>query len=384
MKLKNSFRISISFLCFLSMTFAQGKTVMLVLGSGNLKTLNNRTEVASRLYFSRPIDKIIVSGGCGAHGSSICEATIMQEGLVRNGVERNKIYKEENAKTTVQNYVFSRQLKDQNGDRIIQHGDTVFVVSDHWHAISVAARLTKYDHVDGRFFIEGAIEPKENDKLDYVSIFNGEEDNNTFIRKALWITPQISWFEGNSSFYLMDGQVYEVNDTKTVINQMSSESIFPLAFMDQEEPSNSVIDFDSYWLFHDGSNFHKIDKKTKKLLAKTRWEDLFVGFPDYPKIQGFNTGIVSGDKLLLFGNDYVLEAKNKKGKFHFVKEGVAKDFISEWPFSWGDSNVSGTGRASDGNSIYLYRNRELLILNKEFQVIDKPKQVAVNWVNNNK
>lgn len=377
-------RLSISVFCFIALFTVNAKTVMLVLGSGNLKTLENRTHVASKLYFSRPIDKIIVSGGCGAHGSTICEASIMYEGLVRDGVEPSKIYKEENAKTTVQNYVFSRQLKDENGSRIIEPGDTVFVVSDHWHAISVAARLRKYDEVDARFFIEGAIEPKESDKLDYVSIFNGESDNSTFLRKALWLTPQVMWYEGARSFYLMSGQVYEVNDGPTVVEQYPERTVFPLDFLVSEEPNNIFIDFDSYWLVRQGDIFYKINKKNKSINGDKTWGDLFINFPVYWKDHGFNTGIAIDDKLFLFSNNKILEAKHKKGKFHFVREGVARDFISEWPFSWGESNVSAASYAKDRATIHLYRNREFLILDKNLKLLEKPKQVPVNWVNNKK
>src|SRR5690606_4289690 len=125
--------------------------------------------------------------------------------------------KEENAKTTVQNYVFSRVLKDEYGSNIIQKGDTVLVVSNHWHAVSVAARLRKHDAVHAKFFIEGDISPKENDKFDYVSIFNGELDNDKFISNALWLTPQASWQIKDNTYYLMDSLVYETNDRKVVI-----------------------------------------------------------------------------------------------------------------------------------------------------------------------
>src|SRR5690606_20043025 len=130
------------------------KTIMIVLGSDNPTILSERIEVAYRFEKERSVDKIIVSGGCGAHGSTICEATIMAEGLIKRGVDSKKIYKEENSKTTIQNYVFSRALEDEKGQRIIQPCDTVYVVSNHWHAMSVAARFEKFDDVVAYFHIE--------------------------------------------------------------------------------------------------------------------------------------------------------------------------------------------------------------------------------------
>ena len=182
------------FICLLSIFpftwnfAARPKTIMLVLGSADSVVLEKRIQIANRLHKTQHMDKIIVSGGCGAHASSICEASRMYNGLVALGVDASKIYKEENAKTTIQNYVFARLLRDESAQKIIQSGDTVFVVSDHWHAIAVAARFNTYDNVYARFYIEGDLKPKENDKLDYGSILHGEENNETFIKKALWLT----------------------------------------------------------------------------------------------------------------------------------------------------------------------------------------------------
>lgn len=360
------------------------KTVMLVLGSANSKTLESRTAVAVKLYHSRPIDKIIVSGGCGAHGSAICEASVMYQGLISQGVEAHKIYKEENAKTTVQNYVFSRILKDEKGDKIIQPGDTVFVVSDHWHAISVAARLSKYDQVDARFFIEGAIAPKENDKLDYVSIFNGEPSNDNFIRKALWLTPDVVWWKDDLTYYLMQGQVYAVGKDNKVTNQLQAETLFNLDFMKDSPQDFVFVDVEKHWLVRQGDYFHKIDKKDHTNAGKIYWDHIFINFPIKWRTQGFNTGVLVGDKLYLFANDAVLSAKKRKGKFYYEKEGVASDFVKDWPFSWGASNVSSAVFNTLENHLYLHRNRELLKLNKELQILEKPSQVNINWIGNNK
>ena len=67
-------------------------TVMLILGSANPKTLEKRVEVGLQLYHSDiEFDQIIVSGGCGAHDSSICEASRMDSLLQLNGVPAEKI-----------------------------------------------------------------------------------------------------------------------------------------------------------------------------------------------------------------------------------------------------------------------------------------------------
>ena len=198
------------------------KTVMLVLGSHQAETIRNRVQAATRLYKTEKVDKIIVSGGCGAHASSLCEATEMKRQLTANGIPEQVIYKEENSKTTAQNYVFSRVLKDENGDVIIQKNDRLFVVSDHWHAIAVAARFNKYDGVNARFFIEGNIAPKANDPLDYVGIFNKIPDNVEFILKNTWPTPSAVYHQQQTKAYIFEDRVYVIDGKDSVMQTLST------------------------------------------------------------------------------------------------------------------------------------------------------------------
>src|SRR5690606_5840842 len=116
-------------------TFSQNesttkKTGMLILGSDNIKTLKERVAVGYKLYKSGvAFDYIIVSGGCGAHKSTICEASDMASLLIEKGVPAEKIFKEEKSKTTVQNYVYSRILRREDGTKLINKGDNLYVVS---------------------------------------------------------------------------------------------------------------------------------------------------------------------------------------------------------------------------------------------------------------
>jgi len=356
------------------------KTIMLVLGSDNPEILADRIHIANKLYKVQQIDKIIVSGGCGAHKSSICEASIMFDGLVKLGVESSKIYKEENAKTTVQNYVFSRALKDEYGKNIIQKGDTVFVVSNHWHAVSVAARLTKYDSVHAKFFIEGQISPKENDKLDYVSIFNGELDNEKFIRNALWLTPQTSWQINNNTYYLMDSIVYEINNGKH-INTINRNQVFnDPRILDQKEVW-SFIDNGNAWYIKAGDNIYVVDKRNMIIKNVFPWDNIVQNIPVKWKINGFNAGLLVDDKLILFSNDAVLVASKKGDKFIFQKEAEASKIFSNWPFSWGKSNVAGVYYQINNQEIQLYRNREYLRIDKQLNVLQEPINLNVKRVN---
>ncbi|MDG3582999.1 YdcF family protein [Galbibacter pacificus] len=148
------------------------RTGMLVLGSADVPTLKNRMNVALKLYNTpEKFDYIIVSGGCNAHHSGFCEATEMAEILKENHVPEAIIHKEEKSQSTIGNYCYSRSLKDESGKKVMQEGDVVFVVSNHWHAFSVAGCLQVNDKMNAKYYIEGSINPKETDKLDYTDIF---------------------------------------------------------------------------------------------------------------------------------------------------------------------------------------------------------------------
>ena len=142
--------------------------VMLVLGSSNSETRAARVALACSLLKGEKVafDRIILSGGCGAHGTDIgnCEATDMQRllrsecGDFLSGVA---VSKEERSLSTIQNYCFSRRLKE-NGADLIRKGDRLYVVSSHHHALSIAACFRNdgmdayYYYTCGGSFYEGA------------------------------------------------------------------------------------------------------------------------------------------------------------------------------------------------------------------------------------
>jgi hypothetical protein len=130
--------------------------VMLVLGSSRPETRAARVSLACGLIKSKPIPfkRIILSGGCGAHGTegSNCEATDMERLLkaaCAEDIAGIAVYKEEESLSTVQNYCYSRRLK-QDGEALIRRGDVLYVVSTHHHALSVAACF-RNEGVDARY-----------------------------------------------------------------------------------------------------------------------------------------------------------------------------------------------------------------------------------------
>jgi len=119
--------------------------IMLVLGSADPATRAIRIDLACSLLKKGDIrfDRIILSGGCGAHGTddSNCEATDMKrllEAGFKDGISGVEVYKEESSGSTIQNYCFSRKMQ-KDGKSLIEKGDTLYVVSSHYHALSVAA-----------------------------------------------------------------------------------------------------------------------------------------------------------------------------------------------------------------------------------------------------
>ena len=164
------------------------RTGMLVLGSADINTMKERVHVGYNLYASGiTFDYIVVSGGCGAHDSNICEASEMAALLKEMGVPANKIYKEERSKNTKQNYCYSRVLVDENGTKVINPKDRLYVVSNHWHAISVAARFSAYDGVDAIYHIEGRLIPRASDNVDYTNIYNDQQTPEEFCDVAVGV-----------------------------------------------------------------------------------------------------------------------------------------------------------------------------------------------------
>ena len=169
--------VVLTILFFVSLFATAQKTAhrkgILILGSANMPTLQERVATGYRLYKSKPnLDYIIVSGGCDAHNSGICEATEMSDILNKKGVPQSLIYKEERSQSTFQNYCYSRNLKDNEGDLIIKSGDSLFVVSNHWHAIPVAARFRRDDQINAQYYIVGQIEPKATDEVNYGNLYS--------------------------------------------------------------------------------------------------------------------------------------------------------------------------------------------------------------------
>ncbi|WP_343537373.1 YdcF family protein [Sphingobacterium thalpophilum] len=358
---------------------AEHKNILLLLGSADPEVLARRVDVAAQLYRIRPMDAIVVSGGCGAHGSKICEASSMALQLVSKGVPAALIFKEENSKTTVQNYIFSRRLKNNAGERIIQPGDTVYVVSDHWHAIAVAARLQKYDGVTAKFFIEGAIQPKKEDRLDYAGIFNAYDDNHLFTLKGTWLTPEAVWTKKDSTCYLTQDIIYTTDAANTSYSVSPVEKLFPFLKGSSEFNPPIYIDEPAAWYILFDGYCRKVSKKDYKVLDEQPIEE-WLRLPDTLNWNQINAGYIQGKSLVLIGKDKVLLAERKGKAFQYVRETVPQHYFANWPYSWGAGNVSAARLLPGENKIIFYRNMESAVCTIDQKTIEKAVPLKLKWI----
>jgi len=378
------FFILVSVHSFAQSKLTNEKTGMLILGSDDLKTLEERVNIGYKLYASTiDFDYIIVSGGCGAHKSKICEASKMAALLIEKGVPAEKIFKEEKSKNTVQNYVYSRILRKKDGTKVINPNDSLYVVSNHWHAISVAARFTTYDGVHARYHIEGSILPSTNDKVDYTDIYNKNSDNEDYSRLALWPLINASYSlegRGNSknegkTFGFIGDTVYQ--GTSENLSKGSarviSESISGLPGDWHKEIDAAFYNAseDKVYLFK-GTNYLRFTPNSKSVdpgypkpinnLVKNLPEDWHNGFID---AAFFNP---TRNELFLFkGDEYLkVSASNRK-----VNEGFPNkitSFVTNWPFVWGSGDIDAAHYNKMENKIYLFRGKEYLKMTLEGKV----------------
>lgn len=71
-------------------------------------SLRRRLEKAAEYVKKHPETEIIVSGGQGK-GEEITEAKAMEEYLMADGIDRERIFKEDRSKTTKENLMFSKK-----------------------------------------------------------------------------------------------------------------------------------------------------------------------------------------------------------------------------------------------------------------------------------
>lgn len=354
----------------LSSVFGQSR-IMLVLGSADMQTLSERVQVANGLYRSgMQFDKIIVSGGCAAHGSGICEASEMRKQLIKLGVPGSIIIKEEKSKTTLQNYLYSRQITDEAGNLVIKKDDQLYVVSNHWHAIAVAGRFRTFDLVDAHYFISGNLIPKVKDPVDYVGIYHGHESQEGLLNKMLGnqvVAADYNNKTGVSVYVNTLGKTFVKN------NKGIAKEVFDFW---KGVPNSWDGRFDDIYIDAAKKNFVVFRKEwyhrftiEGQYVSSHKLSDWIVGLPKEWLKRGVDAVLFAGNRVFVFSQDMLWVGEERKGRFTKKDLLPIVDFFQDWPFPWGDGDVDAALFIPEKRVIRLFRAKE----NVDFVMDDKIK-----------
>ncbi|MBD0380437.1 YdcF family protein [Paenibacillus sedimenti] len=77
--------------------------------------LQERLDLAVKLYGQGKFQRVIVSGGLDHNGSKLTEAEGMRNYLVKKGIPQNRILLEPRATSTYENLLYSKQIMDEHG-----------------------------------------------------------------------------------------------------------------------------------------------------------------------------------------------------------------------------------------------------------------------------
>jgi hypothetical protein len=363
------------------------KAVMLILGSANPHILQQRVNVAVRLYNSDiTFNRIIVSGGCGAHGSSICEASRMDSLLQVNGIPARKIFKEEKSKTTKQNYCYSKSLK-RDGKDLIRPDDRLYVVSSHWHAIPVASCFRAADGITHTVYhIEGSLNPRG--PVDYTHIFKDCRQPN-YCRAILWPRVDAAYYNNhtNKIYYFVDNIFYRKTPGDKIDpgypKKIEDYPGWPQNWSDHVDAAYYKPKTDRVFLLHD-----------TQVISLTKAGKLVKGFPK--KISTFYRGWTKS-----WGAGYVDAAyyngAQKKGylfknsEYLIYRKGSAvhpqkikTEYAGNWLFQWGEGNIDAAFYDAKNDSISLYRGTDYLKLSSSAKTINSkyPEHTPLPWPTN--
>lgn len=106
--------------------------------------LKMRLDRAVEYHHKNPDALIVVTGGQGLQ-ETVTEAYAMEKYLIQNGVDKNKILKEENATSTSENMKFSKEILDS----CFTNNYSVVVITNNFHIFrgTTVAKNTGYTNV---------------------------------------------------------------------------------------------------------------------------------------------------------------------------------------------------------------------------------------------
>lgn len=112
---------------------------ILVLGAGYDEVIEERVNIAIKLYNAGRAKKILLSGGIGKNGQ-ITEAAKMKENLINNNISLEDILIEDKSKNTSENIIYSKEILENNN---LFNGNLIIVTSQI-HVRRVILTLSKY------------------------------------------------------------------------------------------------------------------------------------------------------------------------------------------------------------------------------------------------
>src|SRR5690606_34773819 len=243
-----------------------------------------------------------------------------------------------------QNYCYSKRLKRADGTHIIKEGDLLYVVSNHWHAISVAGCFNQQDAVRAQYHIEGSIEPKETDKTDYVNIFRNCTGNEFFCSALLWPLIDASYFRtqktGGENLYFAENialhgnpgfenaQVSKISDLEPGLPPGWEKGI-DAAFFDQKRKKLYFFKGNQVLRFSPGQK--KADRNYPQKIGN--W---ITNLPENWEGGHFDASFMDPEerKLFLFKGAEYVKVSTVTWKVERGYPRLIKDLVKPWPFQW--------------------------------------------------
>ncbi|HLR25901.1 MAG TPA: ElyC/SanA/YdcF family protein [Fodinibius sp.] len=364
---------------------SQNESVMLLLGSANPEVTRHRVEVAADLYYSEvSFARIVVSGGCGAYKSSICEASSMDSLLVQQGIPPEKIFEEEKSNSTKQNLCYSQKLSYE-GEPVIGKGDNLYVVSDHWHAISVAGCFSKYGRVNKSVFhIEGSIEPRG--PVDYTDIFKDCAKTN-YCKSILWAFVDAAYFDPvkNKIYYFVDNIYYRKTPGKGIDagfpKKLSQYPGWPKDWSHNVDAAYSHPGKDKVFLFN-GVEF--VSHAIGEAIEENATQKIAGAFKFWPRDWGrgyLDAAYYNGERkeIYLFkGSQYdVIRTTGLAGN---KPKSIKQEYSKAWPFQWGTGDIDAVYYRSGDSGTILFRGTDFLQRSSQGGIDSKyPQAISLPW-----
>ena len=103
-----------------------------VYGDKPSRSLNERIKTAIKYLKKHRDIKVIASGGTGK-GENISEAEAIKRELIRNGIDENRIIKEDKSTNTVENLKFSQVKIKENESKNKEEKIKILIVTNDYH-----------------------------------------------------------------------------------------------------------------------------------------------------------------------------------------------------------------------------------------------------------